>query len=397
MICKITNKKIDKIFSFGKMPVANGFLKKEEISNEFFFDLSFGFSEEISLFQINDHPPIEKMFNKNYPFFTSKSKFMVEHFEKFAKNLNKKGLLNENTNVLEIGSNDGTFLSKISKYTNKTMGIEPSENVHKAAEEKGINSRNCFFTYYNARKILDTSGKFDLVVAANVICHIPDLKDLFKGITEILSDNGSFIFEEPYLMDMYKKTTYDQIYDEHIYIFSLSSIEKIANEFGLRLYHAEPQSTHGGSMRYFLSRKKGKTKDLEDLIEKEKFFEVDKKNTAIKFKDNCEISKKILKSKINSILDNGQKICGYGATSKSTTILNFCGINFNHIDFIVDNTPEKQGLVTPGSHIPIFEISKFHQSAIKYVFLFAWNHREEIIQKETGFINKGGKFFDHIF
>ena len=110
-----------------------------------------------------------------------------------------------------------------------------------------------------------------------------------------------------------------------------------------------------------------------------------------------KFQKKILKSKINSILDNGQRICGYGATSKSTTILNFCEINFNHIDFIVDNTPEKQGLITPGSHIPIFEISKFHQSEIKYVFLFAWNHREEIIQKETDFMNKGGKFFDHIF
>lgn len=397
MKCKFTKQPIKKLFSYGSMPIANGFINKDQIDKEFFYDLSVGFSEDISLFQINDHPSVESMFNDKYPFFTSKSAYMVNHFENFADSLYTKKLLDNSSNVLEIGSNDGTFLSKINKYTKSVLGVEPSTNVYNIAVKKGINSINSFFSLETSNGILSKNNQFDLVVAANVICHIPDIKDLFLGIKNILKENGSFVFEEPYLLDMFKKTSYDQIYDEHIYIFSLSAIENICKEIGLNLYHAEKQETHGGSMRYFISKNINKTSEVLALIEEEKLFQLDKIETAIRFCENCEISKKILNAKINSILDKNKRICGYGATSKSTTILNYCKINNDQIEYIVDNTPEKQNLLTPGTHIPIYDISKFKEDTIEYVFLFAWNHEKEITNKEQNFIKRGGKFFNHLF
>ena len=395
MRCKFSNIELKPFMSFGKMPLANGFLKKEDFNDEFFYELEVAFENKYSLFQLNDHPAPEKMFNKNYPFYTGLSRYMTIHFKKLADEIKKKYLKN-NSKIIEIGSNDGTMLLNFSDLDH--LGFEPSESVHLSALEKKINSKNIFFNETNFENFIKFHNTTDFIFAANVICHIPDLKDLIKTIDKALSKNGIFVFEEPYLMSMIEKTSYDQIYDEHIYMFSLSSIQKIFKEFDMDLFHCEKIPTHGGSMRYYISRENEReiTKDLNRNLDLEKKNNIDNEECCKIFKDNCYTSKIELNKKIKKFTDKGKKICGYGATSKSTTILNFCEIGPDKIDFISDTTPDKIGKYSPGQHIPIVSIDHFKNNFRDNTFLFAWNHKEEILKKESDYIACGGNFFDHL-
>ena len=396
MICKITREKIKPFMSFGKMPIANGFLKKKSFKKEFFFNLEVGFSKKMSLFQINDHPKPEQMFNKNYPFFTGSSKGMVKHFKEYSKWI-KKYYGKNLKYLLEIGSNDGTFLKNFDKKKVKVIGFEPSSNVANISKKKGIKTINSFFNYNNVKNLKSLKKKINVISAANVICHVPDLKNLIRAVNFLMSDNGLFVFEEPYLGSMFEKVSYDQIYDEHIYIFSVSSVSKIFKNFGFELIDAIPQSTHGGSMRYVISRKgMNKVKNsVKKLLNKEKIKNIDNLKGCLKFKRNCEKSKNELLNKIRKYKKNKKTIAGYGATSKSTTILNYCGINHNDVKFICDTTPEKIGKYTPGTHIPIVSMKYFYSNLPDAIFLFAWNHKKEIFKKEKKII-KRANWFAHV-
>ena len=193
MKCKITNKILQPFMSFGKMPIANGFLNKKDFSNEFFFNMEVGFNEDISLFQLNDHPKPEKMFNENYPFFTSSSEYMKNHFRDYANYV--KNYVNEGSKIIEIGSNDGTFLSNFDNSKFKIVGIEHSKNVADIANNKQIPTLNNFFNKKIIDELNDFLKKTDLICASNVICHIPNLKELIETIDILLSDNGTFVFE----------------------------------------------------------------------------------------------------------------------------------------------------------------------------------------------------------
>ena len=396
MICKVTKKKIKPFMSFGKMPIANGFLKKKDFKKEYFFNMEVGFSKDISLFQLNSHPKPKMMFNKNYPFFTGSSKGMVNHFKKFSEWIKKKYLKNKKI-LIEIGSNDGTFLSNFKKNKIYTLGIEPSNNVAKLSKRNGVNTKNCFFNYQNIKKLKKFNKKTDLICAANAICHIPDIPDLIKGVDFLLDRKGLFIFEEPYLGSMYEKTSYDQIYDEHIFMFSVSSIMKIFRLYNFDLINVLPQKTHGGSMRYVIGRsgEHSINKNVFKFLKIEKRKKIDTIKGCLQFKKKCEISKKNLRDKIFGILKKGKKIAGYAATSKSTTILNYCNINSNHIDFICDTTPNKINTFSPGTHIPIVSVNHFKKNIPDYTFLFAWNHKKEIFLKEKKNLKKT-KWFAHI-
>ena len=254
MRCKITGKKIKPFMTFGKMPIANGFLKDKNFKKEFFFEMEVGFSKDVSLFQLNNHPKPKLMFNKNYPFFTGSSKGMVSHFKKYS-NWIKKNYFKNVKNLIEIGSNDGTFLKNFKSNKINSFGFEPSSNVANVGRKNTVKTINAFFNFKNASKLKKLKRNTDLICAANAICHVPDLKDLIKGIDFLLGPKGFFIFEEPYLGSMFKKTSYDQIYDEHIFMFSVSSVKKVFNLFNFELIDVQPQITHGGSMRYVIARK----------------------------------------------------------------------------------------------------------------------------------------------
>ena len=382
--------------SFGKMPIANGFIKKKDIKKEFFFNMEVGFSKDVSLFQLNDHPKPKMMFNKNYPFFTGSSKLMISHFKEYADWI-KKNYFKDKKILMEIGSNDGTFLENFKKDKIYTIGFEPSDNVANISRKKGIHTKNCFFDYKNIKKMKKFHNKTDLICAANAICHIPNIIDLIKGVNFLLAKKGLFIFEEPYLGAMYSKTSYDQIYDEHIFMFSVSSVMKIFKLFNFDLINVLPQKTHGGSMRYVVGRSNEHkiNKNVLKFLNDEKRKKIDTVEGCLRFKKQCERSKKKLRNKINIILKKGKKIAGYAATSKSTTILNYCGIDNKHIDFICDTTPNKIGTYSPGTHIPIVSVDHYRKNIPDYTFLFAWNHKKEIFLKEKKILKKT-KWFAHV-
>ncbi len=393
MKCKITGKKIIPFMSFGKMPIANGFLNKNDFKKEFFYELKVGFSEKFSLFQLDEYPSIKKMFHKNYPFYTSSSNYMIKHFKEYA-NWSKK-YLNSKSKIIELGSNDGTFLKNFKNTNIEAIGFEPSKNVSDIAKKKGIKSINRFFNLENISDLKDFKTNTDLICGANVVCHIPDLINLFNTVDKLLSKDGVFVFEEPYLGSVYEKNSYDQIYDEHIYIFSGVAISKIAAEFDLKLIDLIPQSTHGGSMRYVVCRKnskKSQSKNVNKIISYEKKINLDNSQFCKNFKNNCEISKKNLKKKLIELKNQNKKICGYAATSKSTTVLNYCNIGPEIIDFITDTTPEKIGKYSPGSHIPIIDHKLFLKEKPDVSVLFAWNHAKEIMNKEKIYKFNGGKW-----
>jgi SAM-dependent methyltransferase len=396
MYCKITKKKIKPFMSFGKMPIANGFLKKSQFKKEYFFNMEVGFSKEMSLFQLNNHPAPKQMFNKNYPFFTSSSKGMVNHFKSYANWVKKKYQKNLK-NLIEIGSNDGTFLKNFKNKGINLLGFEPSKNVCEISRKNGIKTINKFFNYNNAKNIKNLKNKVNIITAANAICHVPDLISLIKGIDFLLDKKGLFIFEEPYLGAMYEKNSYDQIYDEHIFMFSASSIKKVFNKYGFELIDAIPQKTHGGSMRYVVGRKNSHkiNKTVNKILTKEKNKNIDNIKGCENFKKNCEISKKKLLAKLNFFKKRKYTIAGYAATSKSTTILNYCNIGVNYIDYICDTTTEKIGKYSPGMHIPIVSMKHFKKNIPDKIFLFAWNHKKEILKKENKLRNKN-KWFAHI-
>jgi len=391
------NFKNDKfLMSFGKMPIANNFLPKENFSNEFFYEMRVGFNEDYSLFKLLEHPKPEQMFNSKYPFLTGSSQFMIEHFKNFSEFILKK-YLNNNEKIIEIGCNDGTMLNFLSKKNFNCLGFEPSTNVAKIAKDKGIKIIPEFFSS-NHNDSKEFINETKVIYAANVICHIPDLNDLIKNIDKFLTKKGLFIFEEPYLKSMIEKTSYDQIYDEHVYIFSLSSIKKIFNVFDFELIDVIPQNTHGGSMRYILSRK-GEYEINNSVSENENYekkLNLDNFDGFLEFKKKCQLSKEKTLNNLIEFKKKGLKISGYAATSKSTTVLNFCGIDEKIIDCIYDTTPDKIGKFSPGMHIPIINYDKFKNKYPDVVYLFAWNHKNEIFKKEKDFNNKGGKWFSHV-
>ena len=393
MNCRISKKKLKVFLDLGKMPVANGFISKKNFKKEYFFPLKVAFSKHLSLVQIVSNPPPKKMFNKNYPFYTSSSKNMIEHFRNYSDWLKKK-YLRKKGNLLELGSNDGTFLENFKGY--HKVGFEPSESVHKIAKSKGIKSINNFFNYKSIKPFIKKKIKFDAIVGSNVICHIPDQVNLIKNFDKVLSKNGYIIFEEPYLGSMYKKVSYDQIYDEHIYMFSVSSINKIYKSFGFKLIDAIPQNTHGGSMRYIISKNFNQkiSNRLKKIFKNEKKFNIDSFKGCKIFKNKVEKSKVNLIKKIKKMKMDGLQICGYGATSKSTTILNYCKIGPRLIDCIFDTTQDKINKYSPGMHIPIIDYKYFKKSNYKKIFLFAWNHKKEILKKEKN--KKNIEWFSHL-
>lgn len=393
MKCKFTKKKIKPFMSFGKMPIANGFLEKKNFKKEFFYDLDVGFSKDICLLQIANHPKPDQMFHKNYPFYTSSSKSMEEHFKSYS-NWCKK-FLKKNSNIIEIGSNDGTFLRNFRGKDTNCVGFEPSKNVSDLAKKRGIKSINKFFNSKTISLIKSFLKNTDLICAANVICHIPDIKDVFKSVETLLSEDGVFVFEEPYLGSVFDKTSFDQIYDEHIFIFSALSIDKMSSKCGLKLIDLIPQKTHGGSMRYVLAKKTSVrtiSERVKRIIKKEKTKNLHNIKSCIEFKKKCLSIKKNLKNKLIELKKRNKKVCGYAATSKSTTILNYCDIGPDLIEYISDTTPEKIGKYSPGMHIPIKSHKHFVKNKPDIAVLFAWNHKREIIKKEKNYNKKKGKW-----
>jgi methylation protein EvaC len=245
-----------------------------------------------------------------------------------------------------------------------------------------------------AERIVAEHGHADAVLSANVMCHIPDLNSVAEGIRLLLKPDGVLMFEDPYLGDVVDKTSYDQIYDEHVFIFSASSVRNAFDRHGLELIDVLPQITHGGSMRYVLAPKGSHpvSPNVAAQIARERAQGLNNPGGYLTFKANCENSRTQLMNVLNDFKAKGKRVVGYGATSKSTTVTNYCGITTDHVACISDTTPIKQGKLSPGAHIPVHPYEEFVKNYPDYALLFAWNHAAESREKEGAFLASGGKW-----
>ena len=381
------------------MPIANGFLAEERFKDEYSFEMEVAFCDHCKMFQLVNQPEPQQMFNENYAFFSGTSKMMRLHFEKFADHVMMDYLKDTlNPFVVEIGSNDGIMLEHFAQKGIRHLGIEPSANVAKVAMDKGINTIVEFFDKSLAEKIVIENGQADAFVGANVMCHIPYINSIVEGIKVLLKPDGIVMFEEPYLGNVIQQTTYDQIYDEHTFLFSVHSIQYLFSQFDMEVVDVDPQETHGGSMRYVIAHKG--TKPVLDNVEKQLEFErklgLTNSTTFDRFRINCEKSRSDLLELLNDLKSKGKSITGYAATSKSTTIINYCGITTEHLDCIYDTTPIKLDKFSPGAHIPIVDHVNFKDNYPDFALLFGYNHEKEIMAKEKEFMNQGGKWITYV-
>lgn len=396
--CLICNSDIEPFITFGKMPIANNFLLVEQFGDEYFYELQVGFCEKCKMVQLTELVDREKMFHDHYAFYSSTSTQMALHFKEFAKTVCQKYLKATDPFIVEIGSNDGIMLKHFAREGIRHIGIEPSSNVAQVAIDQGMNVVNEFFDADLAKRIVSNYGQADAILGANVMCHIPYLHSVLKGIEILLKPGGVLIFEDPYLGDIIQKTSYDQIYDEHAFYFSLASVSYLCELYGLEIINVAPQDVHGGSMRYVISHKKTErvSSSVTMHLEREEKMGIYQLETYEKLCNRIEQSKKELVGLLNNLKKQNKRVVGYGATSKSTTILNYCGITPELIEFISDTTPIKQGKFSPGAHIPVDAYQRFERNYPDYALLFAWNHSKEIMEKERRFRNLGGKWIVYV-
>ena len=396
--CLICAARVEPFMLFGAMPIANGFLRAEDFANERFFDLEVGFCQQCKMVQLTRLVDPSELFHESYAYFSSTSARMVDHFRSFAEHVRGEYLREPDQFVVEIGSNDGIMLGNFARWRMQHLGVEPSANVAQAAVQKGANTLCRFFNEETASEIRGDYGPADAVLGANVICHIPGIHSVVRGVDTLLKDKGVFVFEEPYLGDIIEKTSYDQIYDEHVFYFSISSLAHLFAQYDMEIIDALPQWVHGGSMRYVVARKGALPVKamVGDLANREATLGLADASTFSTFKDAVSRSGDRLRELLGDLKAQAKRIVGYGATSKSTTVTNFCGIGPDLVEFVSDTTPTKQGKYTPGMHIPVFPYERFTDNYPEYALLFAWNHGEEIMAKELRFLENGGRFITYV-
>jgi methylation protein EvaC len=396
--CLICENEYQSFVDFGDMPIANAFSKKEELDDEYTFHMKLGFCQKCCMVQLVEQPERERMFHENYAFFSSTSNYMLEHFKKFANNVSKFQGLNRNSFVVEIGSNDGIMLQNFMNENIPCLGVEPSKNVAEVSRDKGVEVITEFFDQPLAENIIASHQKADAILSANVMCHIPYIHSIYKGVKVLLKDDGVFVFEDPYLGEVIEKTSFDQIYDEHVFLFSALSVSYLANIHELELVDVNHQVTHGGSMRYTIAHKGAKkvSDNVINLIKKEKKLGFDCPGTYSSFADDVDKIKIDLIKLLTTLKNEGKKVVAYGATSKSTTVANYFGITSDLVECIYDTTPIKQNKFSPGMHIPVLPYEQFHQSNPDYILLFAWNHAVEIMKKEAGYMSNGKHWITYI-
>ena len=396
--CRICTSELAPFISFGKMPLANGFLRMDEFPQEEFSELAVAFCEHCGMVQLTKCLQPDRLFHKEYPFFTASSARMSVHFLEWAKRVIKNIPGTKKAFVIEIGSNDGTLLRHFANAGIRHLGVEPSHNVAEIARNQGVNTDSCFFNEDSARRIAARDGQADVILAANCFCHIEDLQSLAAGLRILLKPDGIAIFEDPYLGEIVRLGSYDQIYDEHAFYFSVTSVLNWLKHHDLEVVDAQPQPVHGGSMRYTVAHRGARIPSpyVEELRRKELEAELDRPETYLKFFRRIQDSRTALVDLLRGLRRQGKRIVGYGATSKSTTVLNFCGIGPDLVEFISDTTTLKQGKYSPGVHIPIRSPQDFHASYPDFALLLAWNHADEIFAKEHGFTLAGGKWIRYV-
>ena len=395
--CRLCNsKKLTTVIDLRSTPLANSFLKRSELrKKEKYYPLKVNFCNNCYHLQLSHIVKAKRMFD-NYLYLTNTSKQNRDHFKEYADQIKKKNQSKSKVSILDIASNDGTFLNFFNKKNYNRLGIDPAKNLSKFSKKLGIKQEIMYFTSNNSFKIKKKYGKFDIITANHVCAHVDDLNDFFKGIPNLLDNKGMFVFEVSYLGSVIKKKTFDTIYHEHADYHSLYPLIKFVKKFNLEIFDFKIVKAQGGSIRVFVGHSNNHIIN-KVKIKKQIIFEK-KKLKLFNIKSFRIFEKKIIKVKteLNKLLTKlkheKKTIIGYGAAAKTTTLLNYFDIGNKIISFIVDDNKLKQNRYTPGTRIPIFNSKQLYKKKPDYVILLAWNYSNFIIKTHKKIFKTGGKF-----
>ncbi|TSC70640.1 MAG: C-methyltransferase [Parcubacteria group bacterium Gr01-1014_46] len=379
------------VLDLGEMPVSNAFLKKEDLNlREPFYPLSVQVCTNCKSLQLVHIVPSELIF-KNYSYTTGASKPLVEHFHRLADDIAENHIENQNELVIEIGSNDGSLLSRLKGKT-RILGIDPADNIAKLAEDNSVPTRVDFFDSKLAEDILHNEGPAKVIVANNVMAHINNIKDVFTGVKILLSPKGQFIFEVHWVGNLLTDGGFDQIYHEHFYYHSLHSLKHLIDSLGMVVRDVKSIPIHGESIRVYVGLSGDSSKNVENFLKREVDMGLADVKTYQDFSKKVESNKHELKSLLSRLKETGKRIVGYGAPAKGNTLLNYFKIGPDIIDYITDTTPSKQGAFTPGSRILIVSPENLKKEIPDYILLLSWNYADSILEKEKELREKGVKF-----
>ena len=372
--------------NFGDMPIANNLITNNTnstLDSEFKYDMNVAFCTKCACFQVTNVPNKNLMFNHSYAYFASESKEMINHFYNLSQEIITKYLIGPDDYILEVGCNDGILLKNFSDQKIPHLGIDASSNLVEKAKMDGINVKCAFFDDISADEIENEYGKAKVIVLTNTMHHIENCNAVAKAISLLLSKDGVLIIEDPYLVDMIDLGSFEQIYAEHNFIWCLSSYSYLFEMYGIYINDVKHFDKHGGSMRYYFSKKLSiKSKEVTFYENVEKKNKINDLKTYVDFKEKSEkICSDLLKF-VSDKVSKGYTVCGYGATAKSCTILNYSKITNNLLTCIYDSTPFKINKLTPGTHIPIRDAKLIKEDQPDFTILFAWNHKSEILKKE---------------
>ena len=401
MNCRFCKNTINNTFlDLGSMPPSNAYLNEINLKKkEKRFPLKLFFCEECYLVQTEDFNKPEELFTEDYAYFSSTSSSFLDHAKKYFDEIIPRLNLNEKNFVVEIASNDGYLLKNFLESKVPCLGIEPTKSTYLKSLELNIPTLNDFFNTELTNKIISKYRKADLIIANNVYAHVPDINDFTNGIKNLLSENGVVTIEFPHLMNLIKYNQFDTVYHEHYSYLSISFILKIFQKYGLKIYDVKKLNTHGGSLRVYGCHKDKKIKTSIDvdkivkeekdcgLIDKQVYFNLQKR--AIQVKDD-------LIKFLNELKKNNKKVVAYGAAAKGNTLLNYCNINTELIDYVCDASVSKQNKFLPGSHIEIKNPDCLDEDNIDYFFILPWNIKNEILKKYSYLKKKGVIFFTAI-
>ncbi len=380
----------------GMSPLCETYPTAADFKNgEVYYPLHVYNCEECFLVQLEEYEKAENIFG-DYPYFSSYSDSWLKHCEDYCDNMTKRFGLNDRSFVVEVASNDGYLLQYFVRQQVPVLGIEPAANVAKVAVEKGVPTLVRFFGTQVAKELAAKRGGADLILGNNVLAQVPDLNDFVEGLKILLKPAGVLTLEFPHLLRLIEKNEFDTIYHEHFSYFSLLTTARILAAHRMKLFDVEELSTHGGSLRVYASRAEDTTHQVQPSVAR--LIEVEKKTGLAspegydRFAEQVKETKFAFVEFLLSGARQGKKVAGYGAPGKSATLLHYCGIGKDLIEYTVDRSPHKQGRFLPGSHIPIYHPDRIRETKPDYVVILPWNLKDEIMEQLRYIREWGGRF-----